>query len=55
MSTKDRRPLIDGITNEPEVDPKAARDFVYQNKPKSEETAPAAEGGIPGPIEPPAA
>ena len=47
MSPKDRRPLIEGITNEPEVDPKAAREFVYQNKPKPEETAPAPKAASP--------
>ena len=34
MSPKDRRPLVDGLTPEPEVDPKAAREFVFQNKAK---------------------
>lgn len=39
MSPKDRRPLTEGLKTEPEVDPKAAREFIYQEKPKP----PAAE------------
>lgn len=41
MSTKDRRPLIEGLAAEPEVDPKAARDFVFQKKANTSEEAPA--------------
>jgi hypothetical protein len=41
MSPKDRRPLKDGLKTElePEIDPQAARDFVYQDKAKIPETA----------------
>jgi hypothetical protein len=35
MTSKNRRPLTDGLKPEPEIDPKIARDFVYQDKPKS--------------------
>ena len=38
MSPKDRRPLTEGLKAEPEIDPKAAREFVYQNKPKPSES-----------------
>ena len=34
MSHKDRRPLIEGIKPEPEVDSKTAREFVFQDKSK---------------------
>lgn len=34
MSPKDRRPLTEGLTPEPEVDAAVARDFIFQNKPK---------------------
>ena len=39
MSPKDRRPLTEGLNPEPEVDPEAARDFVFQ-KPKQPAAAP---------------
>jgi hypothetical protein len=39
MSPKDRRPLIEGLKPEAEVDPKAAREFVFQNKPSPEVAA----------------
>ena len=40
MSPKDRRPLIEGLKNEPEVDAKTARDFVFQNQAKPTAAAP---------------
>jgi hypothetical protein len=32
MSVKDRRTLKDGLKPDPEIDPKTARDFVFQDK-----------------------
>ncbi len=40
MTPKNRRPLTDGLKQEPEIDPKIARDFVYQDKPKPGAGAP---------------
>lgn len=41
MSTKDRRPLTEGLKESPDVDPKLAREFVFQ-KPQKSQVAPAA-------------
>lgn len=38
---KERRPLIEGLKPEPEVDPKAERDFVFTNKAKAPAAPPA--------------
>lgn len=40
MSPKDRRPLSEGLKPEPELDPKTARDFVYQNTPMQQAATP---------------
>jgi hypothetical protein len=40
MSPKDRRPLTEGLKPEPDIDPDAARSFVYQKK-DNEPSAPA--------------
>ena len=42
MTTKERRPLTEGLKDEPEVDPKLARDFVFQQS-RKEDPAPAAK------------
>lgn len=47
MSPKDRRPLIEGLTAESEVDPKTARDFVYQNNTKPAEAAATPNPAVP--------
>jgi hypothetical protein len=47
MSPKDRRPLVEGLKPEPEVDPKAAREFVFQDKAKPSEAAPEPKQAAP--------
>lgn len=45
MPPRDRRPLTAGLTPEPEVDSKAAHDFVYQGNPNP----PTTPGAKPAP------
>src|SRR5262245_4889597 len=52
MSTKDRRPLTEGLTTEPEVDPTAAREFVFQNKAKPAAAPTAAKPAAPARLAP---
>ena len=45
MSPRDRRPLTEGLKPEPEVDPKAARAFVFQGKEKPDAATPEPKQG----------
>lgn len=51
LTTKDRRPLTEGLKPGPEVDPKVAAEFVFQNKPEpkraAKEIAPATATALP--------
>lgn len=49
MSPKDRRPLTDGLKNqpEPELDPKVAKQFVYQDKAKPTSPQPNSAARLP--------
>ncbi|CAN5301046.1 hypothetical protein BH10PLA2_BH10PLA2_19800 [soil metagenome] len=47
MTPKDRRPLTEGLRPEPEIDPNAALDFVYQKKDKEPSTPAPAKPAAP--------
>jgi len=49
MSPKDRRPLTEGLKPEPEVDPKTAREFVFQ-QPKQKAPAPEPKPAAQAPL-----